>query len=121
MATAFLWVPSTDGQQRRQAMAGQESEEIRDIIQKRRWSEGEAGRVVSAYPASGKSLSSFAREYGVQPSRIGRWSARLQGPSEGGMRFHRVQLVGPEQLDLKPGRIGGWLGKGLRVRYLQGF
>ena len=96
-------------------MAEQGSEEIRDIIQKRRWGQGEAGRVVSAYRASGKSLLSFAREYGVQPSRLWRWSARLQGESQGGMRFHPVRLVGREQLPPKPGTIEVVLGKGRGV------
>ena len=102
-------------------MAEQGSEEIRDIIGKRRWTEEEAGRVVSAYQASGKSLMSFAREYGVQPSRLGRWSARLQGSSQGGMRFHPVRLVGPEPLDPRPGTIEVVLSKGRRVCVPRGF
>ncbi len=102
-------------------MAGQGSEEIREIIGKRRWNEGEARLVVSASQASGKSLSSFAREYGVQPSRIGRWSARLQGPTKGGMRFHPVRLVEAEPLEGKPGPIEVVLGNGRRVRVPRGF
>src|SRR5215831_11192012 len=89
----ILWVPSIDGQQRRQAMAWRRTEEITDIIRKGRWSEAEARLVVSASQGSGKSVLSFAREYGLQPSRSWRWSARLQEKSTGGMRFHPVRLA----------------------------
>src|SRR5215472_16981413 len=99
----ILWVPSIDGQQRRPTMAWRRTEEITDIIRKRRWSEAEARLVVSASQASGKSVLSFAREYGLQPSRIWRWSARLEGESRGGMRFHPVRRVEPERLDPQPG------------------
>src|SRR5215472_13140285 len=95
----ILWMPGMDGQQRRQAMVCRRTEEITDIIRKRRWSEVEARLVVSASQASGKTLSSFAREYGLQPSRIWRSTARLKGESKGGRRFHPVRLAcgGPWQ------------------------
>jgi len=110
-----------DGQQRRQAMVCRRTEEITDIIRKRRWSEVEARLVVSASQASGKSVSSFAREYGLQPSRIWRWLARLKGESKKGMRFHPVRLVEPEHLDPRPGTIEVILLNGRRVQVPQGF
>src|SRR6516225_1669670 len=117
----ILWVPSIEGQQRRQSMAWRRTEEIRGTIRKRRWSEAEARLVVSASQASGKSVSSFAREYGLQPSRIWRWLARLKGESKGGMRFHPVRLVEPEHVDPGPGTIEVVLLNGRRVRVPQGF
>ena len=102
-------------------MAWRRTEEITEIIRKRRWSEAEARRVVSASQAKGKSVSGFAREYGLQPSRIWRWLARLQGESKGGMRFHPVRLVEPEHRDPRPGTIEVVLLNGRRVRVPQGF
>jgi len=102
-------------------MAWRRTEEITDIIRKRRWSEAEARLVVSASQASGKSVLSFAREYGLQPSRIWRWLARLQEESKGGMRFHPVRLVEPERLDPRVGTIEVVLLNGRRVRVPQGF
>ena len=102
-------------------MAWRRTEEIRGTIRKRRWSEAEARLVVSASQASGKSVSSFAREYGLQPSRIWRWLARLQGESKGGMRFHPIRLVEPEHLDPRPSTIEVVLLNGRRVRVPQGF
>ena len=86
-------------------MAWEGEEEIRGILGKRRWSEEEGRLVVSAYQASGKTLSSFAREYGLQPSRMWRWSARVRGERKGGMRFHPVRLREAEPLDPKAGPI----------------
>ena len=102
-------------------MAWRRTEEIRGTIRKRRWSEAEARLVVSASQASGKSVSSFAREYGLQPSRIWRWLARLKGESKGGMHFHPVRLVEPEHVDPGPGTIEVVLLNGRRVRVPQGF
>ena len=102
-------------------MAWRRTEEITDIIRKRRWSEVEARLVVSASQASGKSVLSFAKECGLQPSRIWRWSARLKEESKGGMRFHAVRLVEPERLDPRPGMIEVVLRNGRRVRVPQGF
>src|SRR6516225_1106159 len=117
----ILWVPSNDGQQRRQAMAWEREEEIRGILGKRRWNEEEGRLVVSAYQASGKSLSSFAREYGLQPSRMWRWSARVRGEKKGGMSFHPVGLREAEPLDPKAGPMEVVLVNGRRVRVPQGF
>jgi transposase-like protein len=66
-------------------MAWRRTEEITEIIRKRRWSEAEARLVVTASQASGKSVSSFAREHGLRSSRIWRWLARLKGESKGGI------------------------------------
>src|SRR5215831_8867317 len=117
----ILWVPGMDGRQRRPTMAWRRKKEITDIIRKRRWSEAEARLVVSASQASGKSVLSFAREYGLQPSGIWRWSARLQEESTGGMRFHPVRRVEPEPLDPRPGTIEVVLLNGRRVRIPPGF
>ena len=76
--------------------------------------------MVSASQASGKSVLSFAREYGLQPSRIGWWSARLQEESKGGMRFHPVRRVEGERLEARPSTIEVVLLKGRRVRVPQG-
>ena len=102
-------------------MAWRRTEEITDLIRKRRWSEAEARLVVSASQASGKSVLSFAREYGLQPSRIWRWLARLQEESKGGMRFHPVRLREAEPLDPKAGPMEVVLVNGRRVRVPQGF
>ena len=102
-------------------MAWRRTEEITDIIRKRRWSEAEARLVVSASPARGKSVLSLAREYGLQPSRIGRWSGRLQEESTAGRRFHPVRRVEPEPLDPRPGSMEGVLLQGRRVRIPPGW
>ena len=102
-------------------MAWEGEEEIRGILGKRRWSEEEGRLVVSAYQASGKTLSSFAREYGLQPSRMWRWSARVRGERKGGMRFHPVRLREAEPLDPKAGPMEVVLVNGRRVRVPQGF
>ena len=102
-------------------MAWRWKKEITDIIWKRRWSEAEARLVVSASQASGKSVLSFAREYGLQHSRIWRWSARLPGELKGGMRFHPVRLVEGERLDARHRTIEVVLLNGRRVRVPQGF
>jgi len=102
-------------------MAWEGEEEIRGILGKRRWSEEEGRLVVSAYQASGKTLSSFAREYGLQPSRMWRWSARVRGEKKGGMRFHPVRLREAEPLDPKAGPMEVVLVNGRWVRVPQGF
>jgi len=102
-------------------MAGGGEEEIRGIVGKRRWSEEEGRLAVSAYQASGKTLSSFAQEYGLQPSRIWRWSARVRGEKKGGMRFHPVRLREAEHDDPQAGTIEVVLVNGRRVRVPRGF
>ena len=102
-------------------MALRRTEGITRIIQKRRWSEVDARLVVSATQASRKSLSSFARKYGLRPARILRWSARLRGQSNGRLRFHPVRLVEPDHGDHRPGTIEVVLLDGRRVRVPQGF
>ena len=102
-------------------MALRRTEKITGIIQKRRWREADARLVVSASQASGKSLSSFARKYGLQPARIWRWSARLREQSNGTVRFHPVRLVEPDHGDHRPGTIEVVLLDGRRVRVPQGF
>jgi len=117
----ILWVPSIGGHQRRQAMAQRRTEKISKVIQKRRWREADARLVIAASQASGKPLLSFAREYGLQPARIWRWSARLRGQSNGTVRFHPVRLVEPNRGDHRPGTIEVVLLDGRRVRVPAGF
>jgi len=102
-------------------MAQRRTERISEVIQKRRWREADARLVIAASQACGKPLLSFAREYGLQPSRIWRWSARLRGQSSGTVRFHPVRLVEPDRGDPSPGTIEVVLLDGRRVRVPQGF
>ena len=66
---------------------------ISSVAQRRRWKEPEGQLVVTAWKRSGKPMSVFAREHGLVHQRLSRWVARLGRSSDGGVRFHRVQLV----------------------------
>lgn len=68
---------------------------LRKAMGKRRWAEADARMVLTAWRRSGKRVSELAREQGLTPQRLLRWSTRLQGRSRV-VRFHPVRLVGVE-------------------------
>ena len=58
----------------------------------RYWRAGDARVVVEAWRRSGEGRAVFARRHGIEPKRLSRWAARLDGP-EKAVRFHPVRLV----------------------------
>ena len=102
-------------------MARRRMEAISEVVRRRRWREADARLVLRASQESGTSLSSFAREYGLQPARIWRWSARLREQASGSVLFHPVRLVGQGHGADGPGAIEVVLLDGRRVRVAGGF
>jgi transposase-like protein len=76
-------------------MARRQVHGIPEVIQRRRWRESDARMVIQASQESGKSLSGFAREYGVQPARDWRWAARFKEQANRPVLFHPVRIVEP--------------------------
>lgn len=64
---------------------------ISDVLKKSRWRETDARAVVGAWEGSGKSLSGFAREHGLERNRLSRWTSRLKAGES--VRFHLARLV----------------------------
>lgn len=103
-------------------MAGRRTKDgIGKVVERRRWREADARLVLKVWRESGKSLSTFAREHGLQPIRVWRWSARLRDQSSGPLRFHPVRVVGPDRGDDRAGTIEVLLLDGRRVRVAEGF
>jgi hypothetical protein len=102
-------------------MVERRMEEILAVVQKRRWCEADARLLITASRASGKSVSSFAREYGLKPRRVWHWAARLRAPSSGTVRFHPVRLVEPRREECGSDAIEVVLLDGRRVRVPAGF
>jgi hypothetical protein len=91
--------------------------ELAKVIGKRRWSESDAGIVVTAWKRSGTELSEFARENGVNAQRLHRWCSRAQGRVKSkGVRFHPVRLVGGDGAGIEVVLLDG-----RRVRVREGF
>jgi len=59
----------------------------------RYWRAAEAGQVLTAWRASGQSLSSFADQHGLSRARLARWRERLSGEHSAVPVFHPVQVV----------------------------
>jgi transposase-like protein len=102
-------------------MARRQGHDISEVIQRRRWSKADAQLVLKASQESGMSPSSFARECGLQPARIWRWSARLREQANRPMLFHPVRIVEPPIGGQCPGSIEVVLLDGRRVRVPEGF
>ena len=75
-------------------MAGGAGAGISRTAKRQYWREADGQAMVDAWRRSGKRLSEFARERGVQARRLRRWVARLE-PAErhGGVSFHPVRLT----------------------------
>jgi transposase-like protein len=102
-------------------MARRRMDVISEVVRRRRWREADAQIVLRVSRESGMSLSRFAREHGVQPARIWRWSARLGEQSNGSVVFHPVRLIRSSNGDHNPGIIEVILPDGRRVRVPEGF
>jgi len=92
---------------------------ILDVLKKERWRETEAQAVVDAWERSGKSLSGFAREHGLDRNRLSRWRCRLG--TGGAVRFHPARLVEGRWEGERVDTIEVVLLDGRRVRVGAGF
>lgn len=101
-------------------MAQRRSGAISGVFEKSYWREADGRAVVDAWERSGKSVSSFAREHGVEPHRVSRWASRLKA-RDGSVRFHPVRLVEGPRGGERPDAIEVVLVDGRRVRVLDGF
>lgn len=98
-------------------MAKGRTVELARLVGKRRWSESEARVLVKAWRRSGKELSEFARENGVNAQRLHRWWARVQVRAKSkGVRFHPVRVVGGDGAGIEVVLLDG-----RRVRVGEGF
>ena len=92
--------------------------DVTEVVERPYWREAEARVVVEAWRTSGEALVGFARRYGIEPGRVARWAARLEGAATP-MRFHPVRLA-----EGAPGAgeaIEIHLAGGRRVRVAPGF
>ena len=74
---------------------------------RRRWSESDGRAMVEAFRRSGDSIRAFARRHGLDPQRVRRWVARLDGGAgtrEAGepVSFAPVRLIVPEGAEASP-------------------
>ena len=102
-------------------MAQRRADGISGIVQKRYWREADGRAVVTAWQRSGKPLSIFARDHGVEPGRISRWASRLGARSRRTVRFHPVRLVEARRGGDRREAIEVVLVDGRRVRVPEGF
>jgi transposase-like protein len=91
--------------------------DIGDVASCAYWREEDARTAVAAWRASGDSLSAFARQHGVQPRRLARWSRRL----ETALQFHPVRITGAVPPTRSPDAIEIELPSGERIRLPHGF
>lgn len=92
---------------------------LQAAFQKDYWREADARAVVEAWRRSGEPLSRFARGRGLQPHRLSRWAARLDGKGRP-VPFHPVRVVGGEGGERREA-IEVVLLDGRRVRIPAGF
>jgi transposase-like protein len=85
------------------------------------WRKADAQLVIKASRESGMSLSGFAREYGLQPARVWRWSAKLREKANHSVLFHPVRIVESRTGNHGAGAIEVVLLDGRRVRVPEGF
>lgn len=62
------------------------------VLERRRWSAGDAEVVLSAWRESGEPVSRFAGRHGLVVERLLRWRRKTAGTV---MRFHRVRVAAP--------------------------
>jgi len=70
---------------------------------------------------SGKTLSAFAQQHGVDPRRMARWRSRLRRATPAAVRFHPVQMAVESAACQDGSAIEIELGGGRRVRVGPGF
>lgn len=68
------------------------ADEVRRIAGSSYWRAEEARVVVEAWRASGMSVATFARRYGIASQRISRWAHRLEDDAPS-THFHPVRVV----------------------------
>jgi hypothetical protein len=102
-------------------MAQRRTESVLEVAQQRYWREADARAVITAMEQSGRSLSRFAREYGLKRSRISRWATRLKARPTGPLRFHPVHLIEARSEGKVQDPIEVVLVDGRRVRVPAGF
>jgi transposase-like protein len=104
-------------------MAGDASAGISRTAKRPYWREADGQAMVDAWRRSGKRLSEFAREQGVQARRLRRWVARLE-PAErhGEVSFHPVRLTDTSAVQAQRDDVlEVVLGDGRAVRVPYGF
>ena len=75
-------------------MADVSGTEVSRIARRQYWREADARAVVEAWRRSGKRLTEFARERGIQARRLRRWAARLEPTRQNGkVTFHPVRII----------------------------
>ena len=81
------------------------------------WRERDARLVLGELRASGKPVSTFAREHGISVARLYRWRTRLEStPTLAEFLPMRLTAAPPEVADLEL-----LIGDGIRVRVPRGF
>lgn len=72
---------------------------VRAAAESKYWKEQDAALVLSAWAESGRSLTSFAREWGINRGRLERWHRLLADrPTAAAQQlFHPVQLLVDEE------------------------
>lgn len=90
------------------------------VARLRYWRARDARVVVEAWRESGETRAAFARRHGIEPKRLSRWVAELEGPGEA-VRFHPVRLVEAARPDERGEPIEIVLGDGCSVRVPAGF
>jgi hypothetical protein len=102
-------------------MAGKQSKALSRVVGLGYWREAQARVVVEAWQESGEGLSAFARRHGIEPRRLSRWAATLEGRDEA-VRFHPVRLVERrERVQSSGAPIEIVIGDGCSVRVPPGF
>lgn len=96
-------------------------DELLAVARKGYWREADARVVVRAWRRSGKPAVRFAVENGLDPARLSRWAARLDGRANPGVRFHPVRLIPPVGRGVAGEAIEVVLVDGRRVRVPAGF
>jgi len=96
-------------------------QDLRRVAGGRYWREADARVIVAAWQDSGKTLSAFAQQHGVDPRRMARWRSRLRRAVPAAVRFHPVQVAAESAARQNGPTIEIELGGGRRVRVGPGF
>lgn len=97
-------------------MARKRTDQISAIVHKRRWNAAEAELVIRASQESGRPLSDFAQEHGLQRARLWRWSSQLRQRRGQPPLFHPVRIFEPSVVNHSSAMIEVVLLDGRRVR-----